>query len=85
MTTTRPRVLPATYFCLSAHCGGPFMQNSWRTRSHCQGETLALSRADGTHKTVINFYRRIDLLLLDDYGLSPVPIAASRELLEILD
>lgn len=48
-------------------------------------EKLALSRADGTHRSLVNFYRRIDLLLLDDFGLSPVPIAASRELLEILD
>lgn len=48
-------------------------------------EKLALSRADATHRTVVNFYRQIDLLLLDDFGLSPVPISASRELLEILD
>lgn len=45
---------------------------------------MAISRAAGTYRTVINFYRRIDLLLLD-FGFSPVPIAASWELLEILD
>ena len=48
-------------------------------------EKLALARADGSHRSVVNLYRNLDLLLLDDFGLSPVPVSASRELLEILD
>ncbi len=48
-------------------------------------EKLALSRADGTHRSVVGLYRKIDLLVLDDFGLSPIPISGSRELLEILD
>ncbi len=48
-------------------------------------EKLALARADGSHRQAINGYRKVDLLVLDDFGLSPIPISASRELLEILD
>ena len=29
--------------------------------------------------------RRLDLLILDDFGLSPVSVSSSRELLEIID
>ena len=36
-------------------------------------------------RSVLSFYRKLDLLLLDDFGLSAVPVSASRELLEILD
>jgi DNA replication protein DnaC len=48
-------------------------------------EKLALARADGSHRNVVNLYRKVDLLVLDDFGLSPISISASRELLEILD
>ena len=48
-------------------------------------ERLAMARAEGNMRSVLSFYRKLDLLLLDDFGLSAVPVSASRELLEILD
>ena len=48
-------------------------------------ERLARARVEGNMRSVLSFYRKLDLLLLDDFGLSAVPVSASRELLEILD
>ena len=46
---------------------------------------LAIARGDGTLKKVINAYQKIDLLILDEFLLSPVSSEQTRELLEIIE
>ena len=46
---------------------------------------LAIARGDGTLKRVINAYQKIDLLILDEFLLSPVSSEQTRELLEIIE
>lgn len=46
---------------------------------------LAVAHGDGTFKKVIKSYQRIELLILDEFLLSPVSGEQARELLEIIE
>ena len=46
---------------------------------------LAIAHGDGTLKKVIKAYQRIELLILDEFLLSPVSSEQTRELLEIIE
>ena len=46
---------------------------------------LEIARADGSYGTRLNSLARIDVLVLDDWGLAPLDSPARRNLLEILD
>lgn len=46
---------------------------------------LAISHGDGTFEKVIKAYKRIDLLILDEFLLNPVSSEQARELLEIIE
>jgi DNA replication protein DnaC len=46
---------------------------------------LALAKADGSYGRKLISMARIDLLLLDDWGLAPMTVEHSRDFLEILD
>jgi DNA replication protein DnaC len=46
---------------------------------------VALSRADGTYTRLLAQLARAEVLLLDDFGLTPLQEADRRELLEILE
>ena len=46
---------------------------------------LALARGDGRHLRLLRALGRVDLLILDDWGLEPLDAAARHDLLEILD
>jgi DNA replication protein DnaC len=46
---------------------------------------LALARADGTYVRLLTKLARLDVLLIDDWGLAPVQDAERRDLLEILE
>jgi DNA replication protein DnaC len=48
-------------------------------------EELALARGDGRHARLMRSLGRADLLVLDDWGLSPLDAAARHDLLEILE
>jgi DNA replication protein DnaC len=48
-------------------------------------ETLALARGDGRHARLLKTLGRIDLLVLDDWGLSPLTHNQRVDLLEILE
>lgn len=48
-------------------------------------EALALSRGDGRHARLLKTLARIDLLILDDWGLSVLSQAQRIDLLEILE
>lgn len=46
---------------------------------------LAVAHGEGTFKKTIKAYQRIDLLILDEFLLSPVSSDQARELLEIIE
>ena len=46
---------------------------------------LTLARADGTYVRLLGKLARLDVLLIDDWGLAPVQDAERRDLLEILE
>jgi len=48
-------------------------------------DALALARGDGRHARLLKTLGRVDLLILDDWGLSPVTHDQARDLLEIMD
>jgi DNA replication protein DnaC len=46
---------------------------------------LALARGDGRHPRLLRALGRVDLLILDDWGLEPLDPGARHDLLEILE
>jgi DNA replication protein DnaC len=48
-------------------------------------EELAIARADGSYTRRLGTLGRLDLLVLDDWGLAPLTDEGRRDLLEILD
>ena len=48
-------------------------------------EALALARGDGRHARLLKTLARVDLLILDDWGLAPLATDQRRDLLEIVD
>jgi DNA replication protein DnaC len=48
-------------------------------------DALALARGDGRHARLLKILSRVDLLILDDWGLAPVTLDQARDLLEIVD
>jgi DNA replication protein DnaC len=46
---------------------------------------LALAKADGSHGRRLQALARVDLLILDDWGLTPLTAEHCRDFLEILD
>jgi DNA replication protein DnaC len=46
---------------------------------------LEIARADGSYPRDLAAYARLDLLVLDDWGIAPLEPGAKRDLLEILD
>jgi DNA replication protein DnaC len=48
-------------------------------------ETLALARGDGRYARLLETLSRIDLLILDDWGLAPLTGDQRRDLLEVVD
>lgn len=48
-------------------------------------EKIAISRLDGTYRSFSAKLSNIDLLIIDDWGLSPIGVGGGRELLDIVD
>ena len=48
-------------------------------------EELRIARADGSYKKVFRGLARIDLLILDDFGLKPMAQAERHDLLELIE
>ena len=48
-------------------------------------DALALARGDGRHARLLKTIARVELLILDDWGLANVTAEQGRDLLEILD
>jgi len=48
-------------------------------------DDLALGRADGRYARLLNQLGRVSLLVLDDFLLTPAPVEACRDLLEVIE
>lgn len=48
-------------------------------------QDLTIARADGSYRRLLNRLAKIDLLVLDDFGLAALPDETSRDLLEVID
>jgi DNA replication protein DnaC len=48
-------------------------------------DALALGRGDGRHARLLKSLGRVELLILDDWGLAPMNAERRRDLLEIMD
>lgn len=48
-------------------------------------DELILARADGSHASVLKRYARIDVLIIDDWGMAPLKDQDRRDLYELLD
>ena len=48
-------------------------------------DALALARGDGRHARVLKSLARVELLILDDWGLAPMTAEQRRDLLEIME
>jgi DNA replication protein DnaC len=48
-------------------------------------DTLALARGDGHHARLLKSLARVELLILDDWGLAPMTAEQRRDLLEIME
>jgi DNA replication protein DnaC len=46
---------------------------------------LAIGRGDGSYNKLIAAMKKPDLLILDDFGMTPIDTAACRDFLEIID
>jgi DNA replication protein DnaC len=71
-------------------CGPSGVGKSWLASALYQRvprlfSDLALARGDGRHPRLLRALGRVDLLVLDDWGLEPLDAAARHDLLEILE
>jgi DNA replication protein DnaC len=48
-------------------------------------DELLLARADGTHGNALKRYARVDVLVIDDWGMAPLKDQDRRDLYELLD
>jgi DNA replication protein DnaC len=48
-------------------------------------EKAGIARADGTYPSFAATLARMHLLILDDWGISPISPVGSREILDLLD
>ena len=48
-------------------------------------DALALARGDGRYTRLLKSLARVELLILDDWGLAPLTSQQGRDLLEIVD
>ena len=48
-------------------------------------EALALARGDGRHERILKTIARMDVLIIDDWGLAVLTAPERRDLLEILE
>jgi len=67
----------------NAACRQGFRVRYYRVSRLLGGLTAA--KGDGTYPLLLSRLARTDLLVLDDWGLSPVSAAEARDLLEVID
>jgi len=73
---------------LACALGNKACRHDWKVsyaRTHRLLAELSLSKADGSYTRKLAAISRCDLLVLDDFGLTPFTLEHARDLLEILD
>jgi len=83
---TGPTGVGKTYIaCALANkaCRLGYSAQYWRTSRLLQ--TISAARADGSYSTLIKKLQKTDVLLLDDWGLSPLQVEEARDLLDIIE
>ncbi|EQD73487.1 IstB-like ATP-binding protein domain protein, partial [mine drainage metagenome] len=48
-------------------------------------ERIGTARLDGSYRSFVTKLSRIDVVVIDDWGLSPITVNGARELLDIID
>jgi DNA replication protein DnaC len=48
-------------------------------------QSIVIAKADGSYPKLINSLLKVDLLILDDWGLAPMAAPESRDLLDLMD
>jgi len=83
---TGPTGVGKTYLCCAlanSACRQGFRAKYYRVPRLLS--ELAIARADGTYMRELAALARVDLLVLDDWGLSPLNTTEGREILEVVE
>lgn len=86
LIVTGPTGVGKTYVvCALANkaCRLGYSARYWRTSRLLQA--IATARADGSYSTLVQKLQKTDVLLLDDWGLSPLRVEEARDLLDIIE
>ena len=71
--------------CALAHAALRAGHTAYYVRTPRLLDDLALGRADGRYARLLNQLGRVSLLVLDDFLLTPAPVEACRDLLEVVE
>lgn len=71
--------------CALAHAAVRQGHTAYYARTPRLLDELALGRADGRYARLLAQLGRVSLLVLDDFLLSPAPVEACRDLLEVIE
>lgn len=86
LIVTGPTGVGKTYIaCALANkaCRLGYSARYWRTSRLLQA--IATARADGSYNTLVKNLQKTDVLLLDDWGISPLQVEEARDLLDIIE
>lgn len=86
LIVTGPTGVGKTYVaCALANkaCRLGYSVRYWRTSRLLQA--IATARADGSYNTLVKKLQKTDILLLDDWGISPLQVEEARDLLDIIE
>lgn len=73
---------------LACALGNAACRQGFRVRYHRVPrlvQELALARADGSYPRLLGRLQRLELLILDDWGIAPLAAAEARDLLEVIE
>jgi DNA replication protein DnaC len=71
--------------CALAHAAVRQGHSALYLRTPRLADDLAIGRADGRYARLLSQLARVSLLVLDDFLLTPAPIATCRDLLEVIE
>ena len=78
-------VLATVFFGFTSAVGLSFVSPLTNSRVPRMFDALALARGDGRHARLLKVMARVELLILDDWGLASLTPDQGRDMLEIVD